>query len=174
MMQDFQSGQRQFHNELFLNFLKNFNLGVVITSDTGRIEYVNRKFCKYTHFRPNEVIGQKPAIWRSNAHSRKFYQDLWEQITAGKIWTGEVRNFKRFHQTYDTRMTIIPVTSPEGRQYFAAIHQPFRDNIVNVKNWHRFCFGSDVAPWRKEKIARKAGYPIRFVNPLEGVRRDYA
>lgn len=122
-------------NQIFLNFLTNFNLPVVITTENGLIEFVNHVFCEKSGFSPSFVIGQKPAIWRTDSHTKSFYQNMWMEILEGKVWEGDVRN-RRFNRgTYDTHMTIVPIEESSGNRHFVAIHQSIDKSYFALKNW---------------------------------------
>lgn len=147
-------------NQIFLNFLTNFNLPVVITNKNGFVEFVNSNFCSKSGFSSSFVIGQKPAIWRTDAHTKTFYENMWMDILEGKVWNGDVRN-KRFHRgTYDTHMTIIPIEESSGIKHFVAIHQPMDRNYVALKNLHRLYKKSRIGinHWIGNTIP--VGYPF--------------
>ncbi len=82
---------------------------IVITDKTGVVQYVNPSFTRLTDFTAAEVLGHKPGLWRSTRHTADFYADLWNCITSGKVWQGEVTNVKRDRSTYEALLTIAPI-----------------------------------------------------------------
>jgi PAS domain-containing protein len=64
--------------------------GVVITDFEGVICYLNPACARLTGYRPEEVIGKKPSLFRSGVQDETFYRDLWDTIRAGKVWSGEL------------------------------------------------------------------------------------
>ena len=68
---------------------------IVITDTSGVIEYVNPKFTEVTGYRLEEVAGKKPSILKSGETPPEEYQRLWEAITSGKEWRGELHNRKK-------------------------------------------------------------------------------
>jgi PAS domain S-box-containing protein len=82
---------------------------IVITDPNGVIQYVNPSFTRLSGFEAAEVLGQRPNLWRSSRHSPDFYADLWNCISSGRVWQGEVTNQRRDHSTYEALLTIAPI-----------------------------------------------------------------
>ena len=103
---------------------------IVITDIDGNIEYVNPTFCKLTGYSFEEVIGQNPRVLKSGEHSEAFYEELWQTITAGKIWRGEFYNKKKNGDYYWEFASIAPVRNEQGKiTHFVAV----KENITQRK-----------------------------------------
>ena len=88
----------------------------VIISDTeGVIQYVNPYFTTETGYVAEEAVGKTPAILKSGVHSAEFYSAFWEQISAGKVWRGNMTDRRKDGTLYTTRMTVSPVFDARGR-----------------------------------------------------------
>jgi PAS domain S-box-containing protein len=61
---------------------------VVITSTSGKIEYVNPKFERVTGYSREEALGQNPRILKSGMQSEELYAELWAAISGGREWRG--------------------------------------------------------------------------------------
>ena len=97
---------------------------VVITDDTGRIEYVNPKFEETTGYTAAEAIGQNPRILKSGDKSSGEYNDLWETIKAGKVWRGQFHNKRKDGEIYWEAASISPVRDEQGRiTHFIAVKE---------------------------------------------------
>ncbi len=90
---------------------------VAITDLKGVITSVNRKFCELTGYSAEELVGQSHRMLSSGYHTKEFYRDLWQTISTGEIWRGEIRNRHRSGRAYWSTMTIIPFRDPAGRIY---------------------------------------------------------
>src|ERR1019366_1966055 len=88
---------------------------IVITSATGKIQYVNPAFTKMTGYRPDEVIGHLPSILKSGVQDPAYYEHLWKTILAGRVWRGELINRRKNGTLYTEELSITPVLSAAGR-----------------------------------------------------------
>jgi two-component system, sensor histidine kinase and response regulator len=97
---------------------------VVITDPDGTIEYVNARFCEVTGYSAEEALGQNPRILKSDETPPSTYQDLWQTLTAGKEWTGELINIKKNGDRYWESVSISPITGSDGTaQFYLAVKQ---------------------------------------------------
>ncbi len=87
---------------------------VFITDADGNIEYTNPKFTKLTGYSRDEVLGQKPPIFKSGEMSSEEYKRLWSTITSGREWRGEFYNRKKNGEVFWEYTTISPVKNREG------------------------------------------------------------
>ena len=88
---------------------------IVITSATGKIQFVNPAFTKMTGYRPDEVIGQFPSILKSGVQDPAYYEELWRTILAGQVWRGELINRRKDGTLYTEELSITPVLTAGGR-----------------------------------------------------------
>ena len=87
---------------------------VVITDSHGLIQYVNPRFCEVTGFSPEDVIGQTPRILKSGCHPPELYTDLWQTITSGLPWRGELLNKTKDGTEFWEQATITPLLDDTG------------------------------------------------------------
>jgi PAS domain S-box-containing protein len=91
------------------------NPNMIITTDTqGVIDYANPAFCRFTGWRPDEVIGRTPRILKSSDTPSEVHADLWRTIRAGGEWRGELLNRRKDGGEYWASVVISPVTDEAG------------------------------------------------------------
>jgi len=95
---------------------------VMITDESGVIEYVNEAFTRETGYSWDEAIGATPSILRSGRQSEAFYERLWRTLKAGGVWSGELAERRKDGSEYYEDQNITPVTDPTtGATHFVAI-----------------------------------------------------
>jgi PAS domain S-box-containing protein len=99
-------------------------VSVLITDVEGNIEYVNRKFTATTGYAPAEVIGKNPRLLKSGGLSDGFYQNVWQTIRNGGIWSGEFHNRKKNGELFWEWADISPLVNDSGKiTHFVAIKE---------------------------------------------------
>lgn len=83
---------------------------VVITDTKGVIEYANPQFFKVFGYTPGEVIGKNSRLFKSGKMPRKFYRELWQTITSGKVWRGEMLNRRKDGSLLWEAVSFSPIT----------------------------------------------------------------
>ena len=89
---------------------------IAITDLKGDLEYVNHKFTELTGYTSEEVIGQNPNILKSGEHSDEMYKELWETISSGKKWRGELHNKKKNGELFWEATSISPIFDKQGER----------------------------------------------------------
>ena len=162
---------------------------VAITNSQGVITYVNDRFCEISGYSHNELLGQTHHLVNSNYHSPEFFQELWQTISRGEIWRGEVCNRTKNNHIYWVQSTIVPFLDGQGRpfQYLAirfditdrklaeaAIQQEnyFRRQIVeNMTEGLCVCHAVEEFPfvhftvWNQQ-MQGITGYSLKEINQL--------
>jgi len=87
---------------------------IVITDIQGNIQYVNPSFENTTGYTKKEVIGKNPRILQSGNHTPEFYKELWQIITAGNVWKGQLINRKKNGDLVIQESVIFPLKDSQG------------------------------------------------------------
>ncbi len=87
---------------------------VSITDTQGTILYANDRFCEISGYPREELLGQNHRIIKSARHPPELYRDMWQTISEGRVWRGEICNRTRQGKNYWVNATIVPLLSPQG------------------------------------------------------------
>lgn len=119
--------QRQTQSQLQLHMaaLTMAANAIVITDASGNIQWANPAFTELTGYAPDEAWGRSLGqLVKSGLHDRAFYQDIWQTILAGQVWSGKIINRRKDGTLYTEEQTITPIMDEDGRiEHFVAIKQ---------------------------------------------------
>ena len=137
---------------------------VAATDQTGRITYVNDKFCEISQYSREELLGQDHRIVNSGYHPKEFIRDLWRTIAQGHIWRGEIRNRAKSGSYYWVDTTIVPFLDESGKphQYLAIRSDITKRKAAEAK------LVEQGALAQLGQLAAVVAHEVR--NPLAGVR----
>ena len=90
---------------------------VSITDQNGTITYANQKFCDISQYPATELIGQNHRIVKSDYHPPEFFKQLWDTITQGNVWHGQIQNQASDGSRYWTDTTIVPFMDNQNKPY---------------------------------------------------------
>lgn len=88
---------------------------VSIADADGLIICCNDLFCQITQYSREEILGQTHHILNSGYHTDAFFQELWQDISSGKVWRGEICNRAKNGELYWTEATIVPFLGNDGK-----------------------------------------------------------
>ena len=95
---------------------------VAFTDTAGKITEINDNFCKISGYSREELIGQDHRMINSGAHPKIFFKELWQKISTGGVWTGDIQNTKKSGEDYFVRTVISPIKGLNGEiEQFLAI-----------------------------------------------------
>lgn len=90
----------------------------IISSSTnikGEIVSVSEAFCEISGYTKDELLGRNHNILKHPDMPNSIYKELWETISSGKIWKGELKNLKKNGDYYWVKAIIEPNFSKEGK-----------------------------------------------------------
>lgn len=103
---------------------------IIITDTKGNIEFVNQKFIEVTGYSFAEMKGKNPNILQSGYTSKAEYAKLWETITSGNEYHGEIQNRKRNGDIFWESVLISPIRDEAGK---IVNYMAIKEDITNRK-----------------------------------------
>jgi len=89
---------------------------VTITDKKGFIVYANDKFIDITKFPLEELIGNTHNdVLNSGFHTNSFFVNIWETISNGKVWNGNIKNKTKDNSYLWFKTTITPMFGDNGK-----------------------------------------------------------
>ena len=99
-------------------------VSVMITDLKGNIEYVNPQLCKITGYAPDELHGENSRILKSGHTPEVQFKNMWNAITAGQSWSGEIYNKKKNGDLFWENVTVSPIKNKESKStHYLAIKE---------------------------------------------------
>lgn len=115
---------------------------VSIADADGLIICCNDLFCQMAQYSREELLGQTHHILNSGYHSDVFFQELWKDISSGKVWRGEICNRAKNGELYWVEATIVPFLGNDGKpvKYIAIrtdiTQRRLAENRIYQLAWH--------------------------------------
>jgi PAS domain S-box-containing protein len=144
-------------------------ISVVITDLNAIIQYVNPQYAEATCYSAEEAIGRNAGFIKSGHTPKIIYQEMWNKLTNGMAWHGELFNKRKNGELYWEETHIAPVKAPSGNvtHYVAAkidiTERKLQEKQI-VENEQRLIKILNVSPIAV-RITVKRGQQVVFYNP---------
>jgi PAS domain S-box-containing protein len=104
---------------------------VFVTDRSGTIVDVNDAFVRVTGYSRREAIGASPRLLSSGHQDDRFYAELWETITRGEVWEGQLVDQRRDGALRTHHVTISPVQDDHGViTHFVAVERDMTGELA--------------------------------------------
>lgn len=105
----------------------------VITSSTdisGNITYASKAFEEISGYSESELLGKNHRILRDPQMPKELFKELWQTISSGHDWHGEIRNIAKDGKYYWVDVHITPNRNKDG---IISGYTAIRQNITDKK-----------------------------------------
>lgn len=109
-----------------------------ITRHDGKIIWFNHALSVISGYSAGEIMGSTPHLFSAGSDGKAFWEDMWRDVLAGKVWNGDVLNRRKDGALYSVLQSITPMYDEEG-------------NIA-----HFLCLQQDVS--EKKELEQKIEY----------------
>ena len=110
--------------KVFVQIVEQSPISVLITDPDGIIVYVNKAFEHISGYSASEALGCTPSLQKSGQMPDSVYVELWQTITSGNTWKGELMNRRKDGSLYWEEVHISPVIDEFGSiRNFLALKQ---------------------------------------------------
>ncbi len=107
---------RQAHDQLQVLWqaVEQSPTSILITDRAACIEYVNPAFTRESGYGAAEVLGHNPRLLQSGLTDPAVFSAMWDRITRGEPWVGELINRRKNGETYWEEAHVAPVKDAAG------------------------------------------------------------
>lgn len=126
-------------------------VAALITDEAGHIEYVNHRFVEASGYCAEELLGKTPGLLKSGHTPSSTYVAMWEQLSRGETWHGELLNRKKSGELFWEDTSIAPITDENGKviNYVA-----FKEDVTRRKE-------EEERVWQQANFDSLTGLPNR-------------
>lgn len=128
----------------------------LITDQNAIIVRANPALAQIYGYTPEELQGQSCRIFQSGLTSAVVYQSLWQTLTCGKIWEGNLLNRNKDGERCWQHLRIIPLRSEIGiNHYFVSMTSLADLHCAQPRiDWHTSFDALTGLPNRSHFLAR--------------------
>ncbi len=114
---------------------------IYITNAQGVIEYVNPAFEKITGYSRDEVLGKTPSIFKSGRHTPEFYENIWQTILAGNVYSDIMINRRKDGTLYYEEKSITPLFDEKGEiNHFISTGKDITERMQAEERLHHLAY----------------------------------
>jgi PAS domain S-box-containing protein len=144
--------------------------GIVITDLDANIEYVNAAFLRNTGYRREELIGRNPRLLQSGRTPPENITALWEALTQGRVWTGELVNKRKDGSEYTDNVILTPLRLPDGHiSHYVGVQEDITERKRNAEELERHRHHLEARRLARIKSEFLANMSHEIRTPLNGV-----
>src|SRR5690606_30260966 len=143
-------------------------IAIVITDPEGNIAYVNPEFTSMTGYKLDEIMGRSFRLLKSGYQSEEFYRNLWNTITSGRSWEGEIKNRKKNGELYWQNSIISPILDEYGSiSHFLAVLDDVTEKKKMIEDMVKAKEKAEESDKLKSSFLANMSHEIR--TPMNGI-----
>jgi PAS domain S-box-containing protein len=141
---------------------------IVITDQSGTIEYVNPRFEVQTGYTAAEAVGRNPRLLQSGTHPHEFFANMWRTLLADQVWRGELCNKRKDGTLFWEATSIAPIRGEAGRlTHFVATKEDITERRQVAEELRQAKEAAEAANRAKSAFLANMSHEIR--SPMNAI-----
>jgi diguanylate cyclase (GGDEF)-like protein/PAS domain S-box-containing protein len=95
-----------------------------------KILAVSKALCNISGFSKDELVGNDLAILKNKELNNRVCKDLWNNVSQGKVWIGEIENRKKNGELYWIKTTVLPNIENNKILSYSSISEDISDKKI--------------------------------------------
>jgi len=95
-----------------------------------KILAVSKALCNISGFSKDELVGNDLAILKNKKMNNRVCKDLWNNVSKGKVWIGEIENRKKNGESYWIKTTVLPNIENNKILSYSSISEDISDKKI--------------------------------------------
>ncbi len=139
------------------------NAAVITTGLDFKINWANHAFSNLYGYSLDEIVDQTPDFLNIDPLSEEIQKDIYQTMSSGNAWTGDVMNKRKDGTAFLCEMNICPLKDENGNVFAYACHQRditkrklAEENFIKAK--------AEIEEWNKvlvDRVQEKTGELLR-------------
>ena len=148
---------------------------VGITDARGTITYANDMFVKISGYSREELIGENHRILNSSYHNESFFKNMYQTISSGNVWHGDICNKAKDGFEYWVSTTIVPFMGPNKKPIsYMAMRTDITEQKSAKSNLTRAQKMVHIGSWEFDLIRKKLHWSAEIFNIFEIEEHGFA
>ena len=130
---------------------------VSVTDRAGRITDLNDAFCRISGYTREELLGQTHRMINSGLQDAEFWKQLWQTISKGTPWRGDICNRAKDGSLYWVNCIISPFMGADGKvERYISI----RSDVTEAKQAAQALRDSQLFLERASRVAKLGAWQV--------------